>query len=276
VSILPADIRAVLLKENAYGHEMRVGHVIYGFTIFETEHGGTYDDDITGKPRQFDYRCHAVTMCPVTSQRRCLWLAIECKNIAPAVPLIVCGCKRRSGEAFHNILGFNAEKGTASTRQLVGKDSIYEVGGFVGKSLVRIQSDKKPMVCSGDGDVYDKWAQAVSSAVFQAEVANLAAQKGKDSVESAILPLLVVPDGTLWRVCYDGNGEITDDPVIVDECQISIRRTIKLQYSRPKSSFLVSHVHIFTLSGLKQFLNSFRGEAAWGKVFGVKPTVSNA
>jgi hypothetical protein len=36
---------------------MRVGHAIRECPAIEVQHGGTYRDPITQKPRQFDYRC---------------------------------------------------------------------------------------------------------------------------------------------------------------------------------------------------------------------------
>ena len=64
MSLKPTDVKRVILQEDDFGHEMRVGH------IFSTvrpdvpnpaynkapEHGGTYTNLLTGKPRQFDYR----------------------------------------------------------------------------------------------------------------------------------------------------------------------------------------------------------------------------
>lgn len=63
MSITAAEIKKVVLNEDDFGHEMRVGNMlntlnyaIGGVHIYEPIHGETYEDPKTQKTRQFDYR----------------------------------------------------------------------------------------------------------------------------------------------------------------------------------------------------------------------------
>jgi hypothetical protein len=47
------EIRDVASREDDFGHEMRVGAILKTAQFANVEHGGTYVDGVTGKPRQF-------------------------------------------------------------------------------------------------------------------------------------------------------------------------------------------------------------------------------
>ena len=174
------------------------------------EHGGTYTDPITGKPRQFDYRCS------LTTNAARLSLAVECKNLTS--PLILCGIERPLNEAFHDLIEstkiYRAPDSevsfgcTSATRR--AKNKFYKAGEFVAKSLLRTQSDKSsikpPPERERDSDIYERWAQAVSSAVELAETACRSATglpKRNKTLLTAILPIVVVPNGQMWSLTYD-------------------------------------------------------------------------
>jgi hypothetical protein len=274
--ITPSAIRDVVSREDDFGHEMRVGHAIRSVPAIEVRHGGTYTDSVTGKPRQFDYRC------VLRKEILCLSLAVECKNLTPVVPLVICGRKRQENESFHELIesrrgGF--PRGPTSpeivfgqssvTRRAIKEDSIYRPGNFVGKSLLRIQSDKKPMTASNDSDVYEKWAQALSSAVELADSACQLTERFKsDKVFASILPVVVVPDDLLWRVVYDEKGAITTDPEKVNEAEFYIGRQIKVGLREIPQRFYFSHVHFFTLNGFQSFLSKMAvNDRAWHELF---------
>lgn len=269
-----ADIRSVVEKEDDFGHEMRVGHVIRSVGI-EMQHAGTYIDAITSKPRQFDYRCSLQRDAQILS------LSVECKNLSQLVPLAVCGARRRLDESFHEFIRSNTvfvERGKAKvlrgsssgTWRANGHDSIYPVGGFVGKSLVRIKPDKNTFISVSDSDIYDKWAQALSSAVDLVKLApwlsrNLGLNK---PAFCAILPIVVVPDKTLWEVVYDDNGQITSAPKQVSDCTLYVARAIEVEWSSLGQTFSFSHIHFFTLTGFSSFLSKMTSNAQpWDALF---------
>jgi len=274
--ISPSDIRNVVTREDDFGHEMRVGNAIRTSPAIRVEHGGTYTDSVTGKPRQFDYRCW------LTKERACLSLAVECKNLVPAVPLVVCGIRRRDEEAFHDVIesrhglfkrhSAKISGSSSVTRRATERGAFYPPSEFVGKSLVRIQTDKSPMVRTQDSDVYDKWAQALSSAVELAESAcGFAKKAGVAMFLTAVLPTVVVPDGVLWRVVYDDSGSVLADPAQVQECELFVDREIDVGGAKGTPlfhQFTFSHVHFFTLTGFSLFLDRVAmNQHAWNKLF---------
>jgi hypothetical protein len=273
--VSPSDIRNVVTKEDDFGHELRVGRVIRGSAAIQVEHGGTYTDPVTQKPRQFDYRC-----C-LRKGSEILFLAVECKNLSPAVPLVVCGIKRQEIEAFHDIIqsrlgfftrGSSVVSGASSvTRRASRENAFYPSGNFTGKSLVRIQTDKTPMVRSQDSDVYDKWAQAISSAVELAKSACDCAKKfGQPTLLASVIPLVVLPDGLLWKVEYDDNGNVPNDPTQITGCEIFVGRQIEAGGEKGTPFFhwfTFSHVHFFTVTGFGSFLSAITGESVWRKLF---------
>jgi hypothetical protein len=62
MSIKPEDIQKVVLEEDDFGHEIRVGSILArpakprfeGIDSLTPQHGGTYKDPVTTKTRQFD------------------------------------------------------------------------------------------------------------------------------------------------------------------------------------------------------------------------------
>ena len=277
-NIQASDIRNVVAEIDDFGHEMRVGHLIRGVQGMQTHHGGTYTDPVTQKPRQFDYRCS------LTNGSACLTLAIECKNLSQSVPLVMCGTKRAETESFHDLI--EARNGlfkrrsaiisglSSVTRRASQEHSIYRPGEFVAKSVVRIQADKKPMAREKDTDIYDKWAQAISSAIGLAESA-CTFPKGATPPKffAAILPIVVVPDNVMWAVSYDDQGNISKDPAQTDSCELFVGKEIELGEKKTPHfhQFTFSHVHFFSLAGFGSFLSKIAGDPqAWARLFAVE------
>lgn len=276
MSITTTDIRNVITKEDDFGHEMRVGHVIANHPMIKVQHGGTYTDSVTQKPRQFDYRCW------IRKENACLALAVECKNLGSSLPLVVCGRRRPEDEAFHDLI--ESRQGTfkrhsatfaglsSVTRRVNHDNAYYASKNFVGKSLVRIQTDKKPMVRSSDSDVYDKWAQALSSAV---ELATSACESAKifsvSHFYTAVVPIVVVPDDLLWKVIYEENGNVSLEPAQVNECELFVGRSIEVSGPKGKpwfQQFTFSHVHFLTLTGFSSYLSKMIiNDHAWNNMF---------
>jgi hypothetical protein len=92
------DIQQALLDDNDFGHELHVGQALSSFpptrhgkpSICFVEHGGTYIDRVSEKPRQFDYRCGIENR----EDNARLVMALECKNLWSKNPLVVCGRAR--------------------------------------------------------------------------------------------------------------------------------------------------------------------------------------
>ena len=150
MSISPTDIQALILKEDDFGHEMRVGKIIRGIPNIRAEHGGTYTDSVSGKPRQFDFRC------ALLRESAELHLAVECKNLNPSAPIVMCGTNRQDSEAFHDLIEARlnsvspgkqkhvtfVDGPSSATFRASREDAFYPPKSFVGKSILRTKPNK--------------------------------------------------------------------------------------------------------------------------------------
>jgi len=111
---------------------------------------------------------------------------------------------------------------------------------------------------SGDGDVYDAWTQALSSADQLCHEATVhpAPNQRDFEVFTAVIPIVVVADKALWAIEYDMAGKVAADPMQLDFCTLFLGHRVKLhRYIGGNSQGRVnlSHVHFLTLFGLKSF-----------------------
>src|SRR5262249_36068821 len=74
---------------------------------------------------------------------------------------------------------------------------------------------------------------------------------------AAIIPMLVIPDGTLWTVQFDHEGRKQSDPQNVQRCSFFVDRSIRA--GDPTITFHVSHLEIVTLSGMVDFIRQYSG-----------------
>jgi hypothetical protein len=273
MAIAPADIKAVVIKEDDFGHEMRVGQVLRSIPNMEVKHGGTYTDSVTGKPRQYDYRVW------FRKDRAALSLAVECKNLNPIAPLIICGAKRQKEEAYHELIEsrqgtFRRHSATVAglssiTLRASGEASFYPPGTFCGKSLLRLKPDNKGNLSSvPDPDIYDKWSQALASGV---DLVNFACEISKTLREehfyTAILPIVVVPDNSLWKAEYDETGTMIADPEPTTGIEFFVGRKIQVGHVQLPQWFKFWHIHFLTLMGFQTFLAKITIDATeWGKL----------
>ena len=132
--------------------------------------------------------------------------------------------------------------------------SSYPSNMFVGKSLLRLKSGHNNLSRVSDDDVYDKWSQALSSAVeLVRNACSLANTLHKKNYYSAFIPVVVVPDGLIWQSGYDENGEMTTDPIKLDDCAFYVGRRLRVGTSAPtRHVYTISHLHFCTVRGLEQ------------------------
>jgi hypothetical protein len=276
--IKPAEIGKAVLESDDFGHEMRVRHLLEVTPAIEFEHGGTYKDRVTGKPRQFDFRCS------LRKENAMVSLAVECKNLSSEAPLVMSGTWRRKEEAFHDLIeSRTAEFRTESllfvglsstTRRSEGERSFYAPKKFVGKSLLRLKPSKSIFIAVPDADIYDRWSQALASAIdLTSKACDLSKEFRSPNVFCAVIPVVVVANDALWAVVYDDKGEMLDEPKSVKSCELYVGRAIRLS-EEPKAfshQFTFSHVHFFTLSGFDSFLDRMvTNEKAWEKLFNTR------
>lgn len=228
---------------------------------FSCDHGGTYIDPVTQKPRAFDIR--AVKHF----DNRHLRLAVECKNIRPYYPLLVSCVPRRDEEAFHEIIysvdperfpirGHDDVPGMSircNNFLLGGDQTIYKVGEPVGKSCVQVGRLPSKELSYSDTDIYDKWAQALNSADDVVDLAFSDGERQHRVALTLVFPIVVVPNGSLWRCEYDADGTLVVEPQPVDHCSFFVGREYDDSHALQPENVTLSHVDFLTSDGLLTF-----------------------
>lgn len=276
--ITPSEIQDVVLREDDFGHEMRVGGILKDVQapqsafikarVSRLDHGGTYTDSVTGKTRQFDYRCR---ISKGFEGLHNILLAVECKNLNTELPLVVCGRNRNEKEAYHLVIARDEEK-RVTIAKVEGMSSLYEPRGFVGKSLLRMKMKDKKLCSDGDSEIYDKWSQALASSRDLAyEFANANATTEKRGY-AFLMPMVIVPDNSLWTVSYNDNGTIQDAPKQVDLCDFYVDQKLSIKFP-----FVLTHIHFATLKGLSKMLEQYAdGDFyKWDKIFSITASQFN-
>mgnify|MGYP003576066486 CR=1 FL=1 len=263
--ITASDIQRFLSDRDDFAFEMRVLRLIQSAKIkgekFSATHGGHYTDSVTGKSRQYDIRAH------LKIGRNHLRVSVECKQLTEAHPLVVSRVPRDNPDSHHYLVVSKPRDVAAEyenrphfqvARSAYGA-SLYRGGVQVGKSCFQLglaKSSPHEFVVS-DSEVYEKWSQALASAedlVWSSIHDHDSYSRGctTESSRSVTLPLLVIPDGTLWAQDYTAEGDQIGTPKPIDHCEFALWKTI--EQKSPWLKFVFTHLHILTFQGLKAFL----------------------
>jgi len=274
MAITPNEIREIIATEDDFGHEMRVGRVLRGYLGSQTLQGGTYADPISGKARQFDFRWR------YQSGEFGLALAVECKNVNPDSPVLISGRKRTESEAFHELVEsrkggrFRTNKrdifldvsAARAIRRISGNRSVYSPEAFVGKSLIQLKKKEGKYSRTRDTEIYEKWSQALASAVdLVAEAGRNATVGTNQHVFAFVIPVVVLPDDTLWKVEYDINGKIIEDPQPAKEVEFFVGHKARASGEPGDSSdpYVYSHLHFVTFTGFASLLLRITRDEEW-------------
>lgn len=140
-----------------------------------------------------------------------------------------------------------------------GFKTIYSKGEMVGKATIQVgkAADRKERPLaerfeSNDAAVYEKWSQAISSSF---DLLKDAATRSNDLRFTIVMPVLVVPENTLWVVDYAEDGTRLTEPAVTDECTFFLGKSYDIKM--PDASILnytLSHLHIVTMKGLNKLL----------------------
>ncbi|WP_397380117.1 hypothetical protein [Prosthecobacter sp.] len=255
-SITKEDLERFLETEDDFEFELKLLTICQKHSP-DVFHSGTYQDPISKLNRQYDFRMY------ISDGMRVLSLAIECKNLQPYYPLLVSQVPRTDQEAYHCYIDGGAFD--PEVHLVKGGKSIYPQGGLVGKSTTQVgkpasaNKNGGPDFIKGDADVYEKWSQAVASASdLIASACNPSLQK------SIILPVLVVPDGTLWTVDYDESGKRVSSPQLSNACTFYLSKNYKCKAEAGRGKYWISHLNIYTVCGFVEFLeNAKRDMNRW-------------
>ena len=144
------------------------------------------------------------------------------------------------------------------TRRFQGPLSIYPVGDPVGKSSEQIaRTDDGKFEPRGDKEVYERWAQALSSANDLIHSCTLDGEEIGATAFSVAIPMLVVPDGTLWTILFDESGDLVQSPQPVNRCSYYVARSYRYRngISSWTSPIQLSHLEIVIVTGVKVYID---------------------
>ncbi|MFC6199120.1 hypothetical protein [Ponticaulis profundi] len=251
-----------------FSFELRILKMLTEMGI-SCEHGGQYRDPDTKKYREFDLRVG------LTQGAATFVAAIECKSIGLHFPLLVSCVHRRASEAFHQVFFHTKNKDpyqntpydiptmqipSAMQGMRIGTSALYPKGEPVGKSTAQVgRYANKDDLHVNDAEFFDKWSQALQSLddlVDQISDDELVDIVGSKKPHWAMaLPIVVIPDGTLWTVNYSDNGSKEGPPAQVDRASIFISR--EYRGIMPGGSYTVSHLEVMTETGLATFFQNY-------------------
>ncbi len=272
------DIERFLAERDDFAFEMKVFQTLQSAEILgerlQVDHGGHYVDSVTGKSRQFDLRAG------MTKGLHHLRMSIECKHLSSSYPVLISRVPRPRKDAYHNLI-VSKPRDVAATYE---DRPLYHVARAaygaspylgetpVGKSVTQVGLSKNGReFVSGDAEIYEKWSQALASAedLIWASIYdhdNRGRGEAKNFSRSVVLPLLVIPDGTLWVQDYSAEGSLLGVPAPVDACEFYLGKLFRKD--SPFIRFELTHLHIFTFSGLSSFLAGVDGlTSLWPMLF---------
>jgi hypothetical protein len=239
---------------------------------FECSHGGTYEDPVTGKSREYDIR--ALLQKNIIR----VHLSVECKNLRENFPLVVHCLKRKENENYNELIHtFKPESKTQQTglgsnslpelfkehsRSIkVKRFSLYPKEQFVAKSADQIgKRQDNGDITSSDGEVFDKISQAINSAIDLISEANDLDTDISPNYLTLVCPVLVVPDSSLWQVRYSDNGEQIGEPEQINHVSYYIGKGWTVGDKFDSLHYTLSHLEIVTYSEIQNFVEKYLGE----------------
>jgi len=274
-SIQKEDLVEYLDSYSDFNFELSVLKMLRDNDI-NCDHGGLYEDPVTGKSREFDIRATKT----ISNYR--IRLAIECKNIKENFPVLVSCVPRHPKESYHQIaiVGelrpndvYNVSALYESRARIISiKDqySIYKCHEPVGKSTAQVGRGLDDKITVNDGELYDKWSQSLSSS---SDLVSEMYWDGDEDDESnlylsTVIPIVVIPNGRLWQTVYDEGGNRTQDPLPSDRCSCFVDKDYELGTKMAGARMWISHIELMTFDGLCSFINSnLKTEDGINKIF---------
>ena len=204
---------------------------------------------------------------------------MECKNLKESFPLVIHATQRERRDSFHNILckrppyfskivrGENANvdfSQRTSNIKIIGAKTPYLPGQWVGKGMdqIGLSNDTPPKFVTSDRETYEKMNQSVNSAM---EMITLVEDHSELYYRFiAVLPILVVPNNTLWQINYKIGGQVDGTPNKVNHVQYYLNQEFTIteyktrNYVVPeKRNYTFTHLDIVTLDAIPTLLESY-------------------
>jgi hypothetical protein len=285
MGITVEEIKQVVLAEDDFGHELRVGAILANakpkrilgggiqmsapvpVQVEPPQYSGTYSDPTSKTSGQFDYRCRLFKDGPGKSASKHILLAVECKNLDGGLPLLVCGRRRTIEESFHDFVQVTEKK---TVQRVIAGDSVYKEDGFVGKNVIRVkaknETDIKFAACrEGESEIYNEWLRALASSrdLAYGSLYGEVYEPLPPNSSAFVMPIVVLPDGALWKAEYDVEGKLAGDPAPITRCEYYVGH--RLEFA---PTLFLTHIHFMTLAGLSEMMEDLLSfETTWANAF---------
>jgi len=262
--IVQSDLLEYLNSYSDFSFELAVLKMLRERGL-ECEHGGHYEDPVTNKSREFDIRAKK------TIKQYRIRMAIECKNIRENFPILISCVPRHEQESYHQIslvsepkndsamVALSIHQSRARTLSIRDQHSMYKALEPVGKSTVQVGRGTDNAISANDSELFEKWGQCLSSVkeLIDSVYWDGGRKDPEDAYLSAVFPFVVVPNGRLWIVSYDEDGNRISDPTPTDRCPCFIDKDYEMGTQLAKARMWLSHVEIVTYSGMRSFVEKY-------------------
>lgn len=265
VPISESDITTYLKTTFDFSFELSVLEMLRNHNI-DCQHGGTYEDPVTKKMRQYDIRALKKVG---NFDRIKVSMAIECKKIREEYPIIISSVPRVKAESYHQIAIYDkSSQARARVISIREQYSIYKLNSLVGKDTKQYKRGKDGESSDNDKDMFEKLTQCFNSSNDLISMGFDEINKSKDiHCRTIILPIVVVPNRMLWIAEYHANGERVDTK-LTQQCSYFVERPYKFGNNHFNDSMILSHLEIMTFDGLKEFVaTSLKDEATISETF---------
>lgn len=274
--VTPNDLLEYLESQSDFSFELRVLKMLRENGV-HCEHGGHYEDPVTKKSREFDIRA-----VKTISQKR-VRMAIECKNIREHFPILVSCVPRHKSESYHQIVHSSISSNSSLSaidrhrhsraKSLSIRDgyTLYKEGEPVGKSTVQVGRQHNNSITANDSELFEKWGQCLSSADDLVGLTYWDGFDENESFKSALIPFVVVPDGCLWMVNYNEDGQRISEPMQTERCSCFIDKNFVMKAGIDNEYLWLSHLEIITFNGMLSFVREYlNSEEGMKKIFPLK------
>jgi hypothetical protein len=255
VAVTQVDIEEYLVDYADFSFELRVLKELLDLKL-ECQHGGTYDDPITNKSREFDIRA----LMHGDEDLR-VHLSVECKNIKSNFPLVLHCLKRKEAESYNELvrtfqpIDSPAQILAAPAESVrVTKQTLYFKDRYVAKSADQVGRARDNTIEATDGGVFDKISQAINVANDLISDAYYLEVDAEDRY-TFVCPVLVVPDSMLWQVKYSEDGARIGPPEQINHVSYFIGKEWSI--GPVGFSYSISHLEIVTFSEIKNFVSQY-------------------
>jgi hypothetical protein len=268
--VTQSDIKKFLSSYSDFSFELRVLKKFVDMG-FKCSHGGTYEDPVTRKSREYDIRALLQT------KFLRVHLSIECKNIRENFPLVVHCLERKENESYNELIHTFEPR---TPIQQVGPITLPVPGIIENSRSIRLQQftlyPKKQFVAksadqigkrldngeitASDGEVFDKISQAINSSIDLISEAHYLDTDISPAYFTLVFPVLVIPDSTLWRAKYSDDGAQIGEPEQINHVSYYIGKEWTVGDKLHSLSYAISHLEFVTFSEIQDFVEKYLGD----------------